>query len=113
MKSIIIFIFSALLSSAALAQSDIKTDSFKVDGNCNMCKKRIEEAAYVKGVKRAEWNEATHMLTVIYRSSKTDEKTISQSVAKAGHSSDFTTAAEKDYNNLPDCCHYKTNTCSH
>ncbi|MBS1590173.1 MAG: copper chaperone, partial [Bacteroidetes bacterium] len=51
MKSIIIFIFSALLSSAALAQSDIKTDSFKVDGNCNMCKNRIEEAAYVRGVK--------------------------------------------------------------
>ena len=113
MKRLIIIINLIFLSIGAIAQSDIKTDSFKVDGNCNMCKKRIEEAAYVKGVKRAEWNKETHELTVIYRSSKTSTEYIARSVAKAGHSSLMVSATDKDYENLPDCCHYKTASCEH
>ena len=113
MKRFIILIFSFFFSIHSFAQSDIKTDSFKVDGNCGMCKKRIEEAAYVKGVKRAEWNKDTHQLTIIYKASKTNIDAVAKSIAKAGHSSEKIEATEKDYNNLPECCHYKTNTCEH
>jgi len=113
MKSFIIFVLSIFFFSAdALAQSDIKTDSFKVEGNCGMCKKRIEEAAFVKGVKRTEWNKESHMLTVVYRSSKTNKEAIAKSVAAAGHSSEQQVASEKDYKKLPECCHYKTHICN-
>jgi len=113
MKRIFILFFSFILSFTVFAQSDIKTETFKVQGNCNMCKKRIEEAAFVKGVKRAEWNKETQVLTITYRPSKTNGDAIAQSIAKAGHGSDKREATEKDYKSLPECCQYKTNTCEH
>ena len=89
------------------------TEKYKVEGNCGMCKKRIEEAAFVKGVKRTEWNKETRELTVVYRPSKTTADNILAAVAKAGHSSEKAAATEADYNKLPECCHYKTNSCDH
>lgn len=114
MKRLIVFlsiIFSSLLTYAQT--QDVRTEYFKVEGNCNMCKKRIEDAAYTKGVKRAEWDKATHMLTVTYRPSKTNAKAILTAVAKAGHTSQQVAATEEAYNKLPECCHYKTNSCEH
>ena len=113
MKSIFILFITFLLSVGALAQSDIKTETFKVEGNCGMCKKRIEKAAYIKGVKRAEWDKNSHELTLIYRTSKTNPDLVASAIAKAGHSSEKAHASEKDYEDLPECCHYKTNTCEH
>lgn len=115
MKQIIIIlsiIFSAVGVTAQDAK-DIVTKTYKVDGNCGMCKKRIEEAAFVKGVKKADWDKGKHTLTVIYKPSKTNDETILKSVAKAGHSSELVKAEDADYNKLPECCHYKTNTCEH
>jgi len=115
MKQLVIFI--AIISSSifAFAQQgkDITTETHKVEGNCNMCKKRIENAAFVKGVKRAEWNKETQELTVTYKPSKTDAQSILAAIAKAGHSTDKVQATESDYEKLPECCHYKTNTCNH
>lgn len=115
MKRLIVFLSIIMASVTAMAQDgkDIVTKSYKVDGNCGMCKKRIEEAAYVKGVKRAEWNKETHMLAVTYKPSKTTDDAILKSVAKAGHSSEKVAATEADYKKLPECCQYKTNTCEH
>lgn len=114
MKRIFVFlsiIFSSIFVFAQEAK-DIKVETFKVEGNCNMCKKRIEEAAFVKGVKRAEWNKATHELTITYRPSKTNAEDVLASVAKAGHSSDKVAATETAYKNLPECCQYKHHTCN-
>lgn len=114
MKRIIFFLSIIICSVTAFAQDkDIVTEKYKVEGNCNMCKKRIENAAYIKGVKRADWDKETHELTVIYRTSKTDADAILKSVAKAGHSSAKLEATEVAYNSLPKCCHYKTETCEH
>ena len=41
-----------------------KTESFKVLGNCNMCKARIEKAARAEGVTAASWDEKSQLLTV-------------------------------------------------
>ncbi|HRO43748.1 MAG TPA: copper chaperone [Flavipsychrobacter sp.] len=112
MKRIFILFFSLIISITAFSQSDIKTEKFKVEGNCGMCKKRIEEAAFVKGVKRAEWDKQSHELTVIYRPSKTNTDAIATSIAKAGHSSEKMEAPEKNYKNLPECCQYKTHVCN-
>ena len=113
MKNLILII-SLLFALPVIAQDkDIVTKTYKVDGNCNMCKKRIEEAAFVKGVKKTDWNVETHTLTVIYKPSKTNDTTILKSVAKAGHSSELFTATDADYKKLPECCQYKTNKCTH
>ena len=108
------FILFILFSFSGFAQSnDIRTDSFLVAGNCGMCKKRIEDAAYIKGVKRADWSADTKMLTVVYRPSKTDTTVIQQNLAKAGHEAGLVKANEDAYNSLPGCCHYRTETCNH
>lgn len=113
MKRIVTVLIIIFSSFSAFAQSDVKTDSFKVEGNCGMCKKRIEDAAYIRGVKRAEWNPETLQLTVTYKDSRTSMKNIAENVARAGHSSEKATASEKDYSRLPECCQYKTNVCTH
>lgn len=115
MKRLIIFTSIIISSFGAFAQQDkdIATLKDTVQGNCKMCKKRIEEAAYVKGVKRAEWDKTNHVLTVVYRPSKTSEADILKSVAKAGHSSTKIEATDKNYKSLPECCQYKTNSCEH
>lgn len=114
MKHLIIIItilFSAF--SIQAQEKDVITETYKVEGTCGMCKKRIEKAAYIKGVKRADWDKETHQLTVVYRPSKTSADDIMAAVAKAGHSNDKVQAAEADYESLPKCCHYKTETCEH
>ncbi len=114
MKYLIIFLSFIFLSAAAPAQEkDIKTDTLMVSGNCSMCKKRIEKAAYVKGVKLAEWNKETKMLTVTYKPSKTSAEEILKSVAAAGHDSETATAPEEAYSKLPACCNYRTGSCDH
>lgn len=110
----LLLIFTILFSAPALfaQNNDIKTETFKVEGNCNMCKKRIENAAFVKGVKRAEWDKESHVLNVVYRPSKTSATEIARAVAKVGHSSEKLEAAEADYKQLPQCCQYKTHSCN-
>jgi len=109
--SIIVLIFIATTTS--LAQSHIKKDTIEVDGNCDMCKKRIENAAYIKGVKRADWDKKDKKLVVVYNDSKTTLEKIEQSVAKAGHNTVHVEATEASYKKLPNCCQYKTEVCEH
>jgi mercuric ion binding protein len=112
MKYIIIFLSVLFSASAVLAQDkDVLTETYKVQGNCNMCKQRIEEAAHIKGVKRAEWDKNKHELTVTYKPEKTNADAILASVAKVGYSSEKAEADEKAYNKLPKCCRYKSEKC--
>jgi hypothetical protein len=114
MKRLLIAI--AVLSFTIPTQAQTKgvvTETIPVKGNCEMCQKRIENAAYSKGVKLAKWDKTSQTLTVTYNSSKTDATTIAQGVANAGHDAGAVKATEKEYNKLPDCCAYKTNTHQH
>lgn len=114
MKQFILFITIIFSTLSVFAQDkDIATESYNVDGTCGMCKKRIEKAAYIKGVKRADWDKDTHKLTLVYRPSKTSANEILTAVAKAGHSNEMVKATAEDYENLPKCCHYETETCEH
>ncbi len=83
------------------------TQTFKVLGNCDLCKARIEKSALsVKGVKTAIWNKETKMLVVDLKSG-TDIEEVYQAVTKAGHDTEKYKVADKIYNNLPDCCKYR------
>lgn len=94
------------------AQSKWTTDTIHVSGNCSMCKKRIDEAAYIKGVKSADWNKSTKVLSIVYAPAKTQRQQIIQAVLKAGHDASGQRANDKQYNTLPDCCAYRTGVCN-
>ena len=112
MKNIIVIVLLTILSQGVFAQAaskpkkEIKTIEFKVKGNCDQCKKRIENAAYLKGVKSTSWNEETQMLKVVFRADKVTEMQIHEAVAKAGHSTDKVEKDKTGYNQLPECCKY-------
>lgn len=89
------------------SKPNIKQDTIHVDGNCNMCKERIENAALISGVKKATWDKHSHSLIVIYDSSKTSTDKIEQAVAKAGHDTKNYKAPDETYKRLPKCCAYR------
>lgn len=104
-------IIALLLSSFAISfaqdKKDITTEKIKVSGTCGDCKKRIEKAAYIPGVKRAEWDSHTQILTVIYRPSKTSVEKIETSIVAVGYDAGDMKATDEDYHKLPQCCAYR------
>jgi len=108
MKNILILSLAILLGLPAFAQEkSIDTATVEVNGVCSMCKERIENAAYVKGVKKATWDKETKVLTVIYQPKKVTVLEIEESVAKAGHDTEHVTATEEAYSKLHNCCKYR------
>lgn len=49
-----------------------KTETLQVSGNCDMCKARIEKAAKVEGVSKADWDQKSMVLTVTFDPAKTN-----------------------------------------
>jgi Cu(I)/Ag(I) efflux system membrane fusion protein len=81
---------------------------FTVNGNCEMCKDRIETAALsVKGVETATWESQSQMIHLNFDSDKTDVDKIQKAIAKAGHDTEKFKAPDEVYNNLPGCCLYR------
>lgn len=102
----------AVLGVAFSSQAqEKKSKNAKVDvevkGNCDMCKKRIEKAAFgVKGVKSADWNAANQKLYLILDENKTDVLKVQKAVAEAGHDTKEVKASQDDYEGLHFCCKY-------
>ncbi|MHB8259906.1 MAG: heavy-metal-associated domain-containing protein [Bacteroidia bacterium] len=105
--ALIMLIFISMSSFGQSTKKETKTSSFNVSGVCEQCKKRIENAADIKGVKFAEWDVKTHILKVTYRTDKVSETQIKQAILSAGHDVENEKASEAAYNKLPDCCKYK------
>ena len=107
-----ILVFNFLLvsgSSIAWAGGhDVVSGHAHVSGVCDMCKNRIENAAYIRGVKKAEWNADTQDLQVRYDSTKTNLGAILKCVAAAGHDNELYKATDDDYGKIPKCCRYRT-----
>src|SRR5438067_2833805 len=117
MKTIILFVLTGVLlmvsHADAFAQksrdpvSDDTSVSFKVYGVCEQCKHRIEEALKVKGVKSAEWNIDTKILSLVYDPSHISLERIQKKIISAGHDTYEKKANDAVYNALPSCCHYR------
>lgn len=85
-----------------------KSESFFVNGNCGMCKDRIEKAAKsVSGVTSANWESDNHLITITFDDSKTNIEDISKAIAKVGHDTNKFKADNKIYASLPGCCKYE------
>lgn len=111
MKNLLLVVLAVLGTSFATQAQQKKSKNAKVDievkGNCDMCKKRIEKAAYqVKGVKSAEWHADDQTLHVIIDENKTNSTKVEKSVAKSGHDTKHEKANDTAYENLHGCCQY-------
>ena len=96
-----------IFSIAVFARGESKTDSFKVFGNCNMCKANIESVLKKKdGVLSKNWNKDSKILTVTYDPAKISIQQIAQKVADKGYDNEFATAKTDSYNKLDKCCQY-------
>lgn len=113
MKTVKLFlavIVMAVVSSVSYAHMPVgnsKTEIVKVQGNCGMCKAKIEKAAKVDGVSKAEWNQDTKKLTLVYDPSKVTTDAVQKKIAAAGYDTEKYKADEKTYNSLDACCKYK------
>jgi len=106
MKNLIV-ICLLILPLALSAQKNKKTN-FEVSGNCEMCKNRIEKAAFnVKGLKAANWDIPSNILSVVYNSEKVNLQEIQTAIAKVGHDTPLEKAPDETYDKLPMCCLYK------
>ncbi len=106
-KLLIIYL---LISPIILVAQNKNTEkvSFEVSGNCEMCKKRIEKSALtVKGVKFANWDIPSNLISIIYNPKKVTLLNIQEAIALAGHDTSLVKASDKTYNELPICCIYQ------
>jgi Cu(I)/Ag(I) efflux system membrane fusion protein len=88
-------------------QSVVKL-SFRVSGNCEMCKDRIERTALaVNGVSGAVWDVNKKVVSIDLDSKKTNLETVQKAIAGAGHDTELFKAGDDVYNALPACCLYR------
>lgn len=106
MKFLKTFLILSFFAGSFNLQAQVAEDTLTVEGVCKMCKERIETAAYVKGVKFAQWNQETDQLSIAYKSDKVSKEDIVKSILQAGHSVDGTAPEDENYSSLPNCCRY-------
>jgi membrane fusion protein, copper/silver efflux system len=88
--------------------STVQQATFKVSGNCRMCKTRIEKfAKSVNGVSLAVWDVKTKKMQVEFDSAIVSVDAIQKAIAKSGHDTGKYKAEGKVYSALPECCLYR------
>ncbi|POY36122.1 hypothetical protein C3K47_13075 [Solitalea longa] len=93
-------------TSVAPEKQDGNTESFKVWGNCSMCKNNIEGATKkVKGVTSADWDEESKQLKVSYVA-PANKVAIQKAIAAAGYDTEGEKTTIEAYSNLHSCCQY-------
>lgn len=89
-------------------ESQVVTNTLKVNGKCSMCESRIERACnYTAGVIEAQWDKKSKVLSLKYDSSLVSLEEIENAVVGAGYDTVNKSADDEVYANLPACCQYK------
>jgi periplasmic mercuric ion binding protein len=111
MKNIVLgimLLFVAISTQAQEKKNKNAKYAIEVNGNCDLCKKRIEKAAFsVAGVKSAVWDIESHQLALILNEEKCSVLDVKKAVAKVGHDTDDVKATDSDYEKLHSCCQYE------
>jgi len=117
LKNIIAITFVALIATACgnktenainktETQNGVTVSTFKVWGNCEMCKETIEGSLNVNGISKADWNVDSKIMTVTYDNSKISLDQIQKNIATAGYDNEKYKGDDSAYKELPDCCQY-------
>jgi len=105
--SIIIVVSLILFSCKTGTTSAEKTESFKVWGNCEKCKKTIEDASTMDGVLEKNWSPESTLMTVKFDTTKVSLDEIERAIAKAGYDNDKYYGDDYAYGKLESCCQYE------
>ncbi len=107
MKKLVFSVLFMVLSIAVFGQTKPIVTTFKVSGNCGMCKSTIEGSLKdVKGVSSAVWNKDTKEMKVEFTPKKITLEQIMSTVAATGYDTEKVKAKDEDYNKLHGCCKY-------
>lgn len=87
--------------------SNQKSATVRIEGNCGMCKKNIEQAAWVKHVALAEWDKTSQQAIIKYDSTRTSLNEVLKRIALAGYDNESYLAPQDAYLNLDVCCQYE------
>ena len=103
-----VFIIATVFTASAQKKADptAKKETFKVWGECGMCKKTIEKAAKSSGATTANWDVDSKKLTVTYSTDKTSNQKIQEAIAAAGYDTRDLVADNNAYDKLDECCKY-------
>lgn len=107
MKKVIILFVLAFIANGVSAQELKKVEevSIQTSAKCFDCKGRIEDALnYLKGVKFAELDNETKIVTVRYKTKKVNLDEIKAEIAAAGYDADEVKALDTAVEKLPACC---------
>lgn len=111
MKKIVLILMISFLGISVQAQEKKNKNAkieIGVNGNCDMCKKRIEKAALsVKGVKSATWHIDHQDLHLIFDENKCTVEQVCEAIAAIGHDTDKVKATEEAYESLHSCCKFE------
>jgi copper chaperone CopZ len=111
MKNIVL-VLGLIVSFYSFSQNTIKTETFIVKGNCEDCKKRIENAADIKGVKISNWDAEKKIFSVTYDDKKTSLEIIQKAIASKGYDAGELKGNDAAYKKLPKCCQYNDHVCT-
>ncbi len=106
----LIFILTILLIGGnAYAQDVVITkETFKVFGNCTMCKKTIENGVNtLDGIKSAKWGVDSKKMTVKFDAEKVSLVDIKKAIAGVGYDTEDYRAEDAVYKDLHGCCQYE------
>lgn len=105
-NSLVIFLLMILFILYSCKSSVIETQ-VHVWGSCDIAKIKIDSAAKLDGVEKAEWNKETKLLTLKFDSTKVTLNQILENVAAAGFDNEKYFADDYAYEQLPDSCKYE------
>lgn len=103
----IIQLISVLLIVFSCSSKKWDQQTFKVWGNCEMCKETIEGSLKIPAVQAAIWDVDSKIITVRFDAEKITLDSIQRRIADAGYDSDGFKGSDKAYAELPDCCQYE------
>ena len=85
----------------------IVTETFKVWGNCDMCKARIEKGLKMDGISKAIWDKKSKIVTIAYDPMLINIPEMKKRIASFGHDTRKYRAPDEVYAKLPVCCQYQ------
>lgn len=104
MKKLLYACFGFLLMSCS---EKGESTSFKVWGNCGMCKKTIESCLQdMDGVISADWNTESKMMELQYDPEKVKVEDVQKAICSVGYDTEVCRGDDAAYDGLHSCCKY-------
>ena len=106
MKTILIILFSVFTVNAWAQKETVQIlTSAPCVGTC--CKDRIEEEMqFTRGVTAVDLDIESSILTVTFKTKKTDADKLREVISLIGYNADAVKANKKAHNKLPSCCQH-------